>query len=445
MIRDLAELVAIPSVQEEAKADMPFGQGPADALSCILNMADRMGLVTRNVGNYAGHAEYGEGEETACTITHVDVVPAGGGWNTDPFVLTRIGDRLYGRGTADDKGAAIVALYCLKILKEEQVAGKRKIRAVFGAGEETASNDLKMYFSQEPYPVFAFTPDAEYGICNREKGMLRIAFSAPMDASHLISFHAGTVVNAVPARAEAELRCTAEQRNRLMVLAETVPGQFAVEETTGGVKITSIGKAAHAMQPQEGFNAASALLRLLFAVFTERELGTLASFLWKRIKMEFDGSTMGIKQCDGQSGPLTLNLGIVDITAEQARAKIDIRYPVTAKGEPLIRQIAEAAQENAVDMELIGHLEPLYLPEASPLISLLKSAYREVTGESCALYSTGGGTYAREVNGRAVAFGPFFPGETERNLHNANENIEIKKFMLHAQICLEAMYRMFTE
>ncbi|MEP7112260.1 MAG: acetylornithine deacetylase [Ilumatobacteraceae bacterium] len=41
---------------------------------------------------------------------HTDVVPAGSGWATDPFSMTKIGDSLYGRGTADMKGfiAAVI-------------------------------------------------------------------------------------------------------------------------------------------------------------------------------------------------------------------------------------------------------------------------------------------------------------------------------------------------
>ena len=41
---------------------------------------------------------------------HTDVVPAGSGWATDPYSMTKVGDALYGRGTADMKGfiAAVI-------------------------------------------------------------------------------------------------------------------------------------------------------------------------------------------------------------------------------------------------------------------------------------------------------------------------------------------------
>ena len=41
---------------------------------------------------------------------HTDVVPAGSGWATEPYSVTRIGDSLYGRGTADMKGFIAAAI-----------------------------------------------------------------------------------------------------------------------------------------------------------------------------------------------------------------------------------------------------------------------------------------------------------------------------------------------
>ncbi len=41
---------------------------------------------------------------------HTDVVPAGSGWATDPYSMTKIGDALYGRGTADMKGFIAAAI-----------------------------------------------------------------------------------------------------------------------------------------------------------------------------------------------------------------------------------------------------------------------------------------------------------------------------------------------
>lgn len=446
MIKDLAELIAIPSVRGEASEGMPFGKEPAEALNLILNMADRMGLATKNIGNYAGHAEYGEGSEVAAVVAHVDVVPAGEGWETDPFTLVRKGNLYYGRGTADDKGAAIVALYCLKALKDEKVQSKRRLRAIFGAGEETGSNDLEMYLKSEELPVMAFTPDSEYGICNREKGILRLSVTAKQNDSKIIrEFISGTVVNAVPSKAVAVIACSAEEYDKLQKAAQTAEGEFRFEKADDGVRITSFGKASHAMQPQEGFNAATHLLKLLASVFSYEKLGSLVRFLTERIGTELNGESLGIRQSDKESGPLTLNVGLLNMGADSASAGIDIRYPVLSNGDDIFSVISGYADENGLTATILGNTKPLFLPESSPFISLLQDSFAEVTGQPANIYATGGGTYARAFKGNAVAFGPFFTDEPDRRLHNTNENIDIDRFMTHAQICLEALYRMLTK
>jgi succinyl-diaminopimelate desuccinylase len=446
ILRDLARMVEIPSVCSAAEEGKPFGAESARALATILEIADGMGFETKNVGNYAGHAEYGCGDDIAAVVAHVDVVPAGDGWETEPFRMTRKGNLVYGRGTADDKGAAVVALYCLKALKDAGITGKRRLRVIFGAGEEIASNDLEMYFRSEPMPVMAFTPDSDYGICNREKGILRVAIRAPKNASKAVqSFRAGTVANAVPALAEAVVSAANDAENRLRTAAKKVKGEFRIEAEGETVKVTSVGKASHAMQPQAGINAASNLISLLEGALSAEELGGFLGFLHNAIGTETDGASMGVKMSDEPSGSLTLNLGLLHFGASPAEAVLDLRYPVTCSGSEIFETIRTRAEQAGLKAELLLDNRPLYFPENDPLISLLQEAYRTVKGVPAELYATGGGTYAREIPGRAVAFGPFFADEPDRRLHNTNESIDLNRFMEHAQICLAAMYRMMTE
>ena len=200
-IDDLAKLVSIPSVCTTATGEYPFGEQSAKALNWILKRAEEMGFEVANVDNYAGHAEFGIGEHMSAVLAHVDVVPAGDGWDSDPFTLTQKGDLLFGRGVLDDKGAALMALYCLKALKDADVIPKRRLRVIFGAGEEVGMDDLRVYFRHEPLPDKAFTPDSDYGICNREKGILQFSLHAAENNAKIVrQFQGGTVINAVPSR-----------------------------------------------------------------------------------------------------------------------------------------------------------------------------------------------------------------------------------------------------
>ena len=85
IINSVMESVKINSVEGEAKPGMPFGEGVAQALETALKMGEDMGFRTENFDNYVGHIEFGEGEEMVGILGHVDVVPAGDGWDTDPW------------------------------------------------------------------------------------------------------------------------------------------------------------------------------------------------------------------------------------------------------------------------------------------------------------------------------------------------------------------------
>ena len=94
-----------------------------------------------------------------------------------------------------------------------------------------------------------------------------------------------------------------------------------------------------------------------------------------------------------------------------------------------------------VEIAVLHHQAPIYLPEDHPLIRMLVSVYEEVTGKPAVVYSTGGGTYARTLAGRGVGFGGAFPGR-EGYGHTNQEQVAEADLKMHAQICLEAMYRM---
>lgn len=435
IVRDLGTIVAIPSVCGAPDGIYPYGKEPARALDKAMELAQSYGLKVKNSDYYAIHAEYGEGDENAVVMAHLDVVPAGEGWVSDPFTLSERDGFLYGRGVLDNKGPAIIALHCLRALKDAGIHGNRKLRVVLGSGEEIGMDDMQHYFSKEQHPTMGFTPDGHYGICHCEKGLMR--FEVTGAPSPIIrSFHAGTVVNAVPYKAEADILCTSEEAAQLMEAAKC--GDFECSPMEGGLHILSHGRASHASAPQNGVNAASLLIELLYQIFDER-LGDFYSWIHHSIGRTSDGSLYGVACSDEVSGPLTLNLGII----ENSRFVVDIRYPATCNGQEIASILEKQTEEAGLNFHLISDDAPLYLPKDSPLVTLLSGAYKEITGEECSVYSMGGGTYARQMFGHGVAFGANFVGE-KADAHNCNEKVRIEKMKLHAQICLEAMYRLLT-
>lgn len=160
ILQTLKELIEIESVSAQGT------ENPQKALHFMLKKAEEMGLTVKNTDDIAGHAEL-TGSSSGClcgVLTHLDVVAAGDGWSVPPFTLTRKDGRLYGRGVSDDKAAAVIALYCLKALKDNNIKCKNTLRVIYGTCEETGMNDVKHYFEKEPLPDYSFTPDSDYGI-----------------------------------------------------------------------------------------------------------------------------------------------------------------------------------------------------------------------------------------------------------------------------------------
>ncbi len=439
ILADLNTLVGFKSVADENPDECE------KALEFMLSRAKDFGLTAQKVTDQSAHIELGCGGRLCGVLSHLDVVPAGGGWSVEPFALTKKNGRLYGRGVADDKGAALINLYCLRALKESGVQGENTLRAIYGTSEETGMEDMEGYFNKMPVPDMSFTPDSDYGICCAEKGILQLEISTALnDAVLLTQFHSGNAVNAVPDTAYAILDSSDYDEHTLLRLADASDGSFEFKYTIDGLMIISYGKAAHACEVQKGYNAAAALIDLIANAYQAHEIGSVCSFIDYAVNKETNGRSLGLKMSDSVSGALTVNLGSVHIEGNTAKAQLDIRYPVTVKGERIIRQFRNVAENSRLNVRIMHHQPPLYVDKDSRLIQLLSEAYESVVGEKPELYSSGGGTYARRLGGNGVAFGPNFKGDEVR-MHNSDESVDENNYFTHAQICLEAMYRLFTD
>jgi succinyl-diaminopimelate desuccinylase len=91
----------------------PFGIPCRDMLLHTLALCGSFGFDTNNLDGYIGYADFGEGKETLGILSHLDIVPEGEGWQHDPFGGKIVDGRIVGRGTQDDKGPAMAAIYAL--------------------------------------------------------------------------------------------------------------------------------------------------------------------------------------------------------------------------------------------------------------------------------------------------------------------------------------------
>jgi len=85
--------------------------------------------------NLLATKDFGAGESVDI-YTHLDVVPAGEGWSTSPFVLAIKDGRIYGRGVADSKGSVASLLTALSVMNEQGLESKYNLRVALTTDEE---------------------------------------------------------------------------------------------------------------------------------------------------------------------------------------------------------------------------------------------------------------------------------------------------------------------
>lgn len=161
-LQSLAESIRIRSVQEPPADGAPYGPNVRKCLDHALAVSKGLGFRTTDLDHQMGWCEFGEGDEMIAVLGHLDVVPEGEGWTFDPFGGEIRDGKIFGRGSMDDKGPTMAALYAMAALRDSGLPLKRRIRILFGTNEETGSNDMKYYKSHGgELPVMGFTPDGE--------------------------------------------------------------------------------------------------------------------------------------------------------------------------------------------------------------------------------------------------------------------------------------------
>lgn len=441
MVEDIVTLCRINSEKMPAQEGAPFGPGAAEALKASLRMAEGYGFAVRNYDNYVGTADMNDKEAQLDILAHLDVVPAGEGWQvTEPFQPVLRDGRLYGRGTADDKGPAVAALYAMRAVKELGIPLKKNVRLILGTDEECGSSDIKRYYKEEKEAPMTFSPDAEFPVINVEKGGLAAhftgAFPASGEAARLISMDAGIKVNVVPGKAYAvveglEMGVLEEKAREV---EEETKAAFTFTQEGPRVQITAQGHNAHAAHPEGGVNALTAMLALV----TRLPLGacpqlTCLTGLLKLIPHgDLYGEALGIAMEDEKSGRLTLAFSMLKVTPESLDAMFDSRCPLCATRDNVLLVVKEKLAAIGLTLHNDAMKPPHHVDGDSVFVRTLLKEYEAYTGKKGECQYTGGGSYVHDLE-KGVVFGAAMPG-TDNHMHGADEFAVLEDLVMSAKI-----------
>ena len=439
LIAMLRKWVRVPSVKGEPEDGAPFGRDVRRMLDLAMVDAETMGFMTGAYDGYACDITLGDAAEQIAVLGHLDVVPAGDGWNYPPFGAEMVGSRIYGRGTGDDKGPSLAALFAMRAIRDAGIPLKKGIRMILGCDEESGWEDMEHYCEVTDMPEIGFSPDASFPVINTEKGIEQMILRGKVGTAgpKILELKTGERFNVIPGVCKALLEGGSELADRVRAFAEKTGLEITAETGAEGVWVTANGIPGHSAYPEGCRNAIGMMLRLLKDLGADGAIGLLAD----KVGTEYDGSSLGVAAKDEVSGALTCNMGILWVEGDVVKATLDFRCPLCVDLEKLKQTVTDALPGFEIE---VTEMKPIhYVPEDSELVSSLLKAYTEETGEEAHGEYTGGGTYAKIIR-QGVAFGAGFPGD-EDLAHQANEYIDIDKLILTTKIYANALIRLAAE
>lgn len=304
----------------------------------------------------------------ALVYFHTDTAPVGDGWTRPPLELTREGDTLYGRGTADMKGTIVAVLDAL---------GRMQARGATLAFR----------------PVLAFCTDEEGG---RHPGIRYLAESRPLPQVML------------------NLNGSAEPRIWAGCLGSL------------DLIVTLEGRTAHSGEPDRGVNAVEAALPVIVAMralndaLADRTTDMPAP-PWADGPLRARLSVTAIHGGDKGSaipGRCTITLNrryLPEETAAGARAEIEARLIAALQGSPVL----------SWSVDEVGHLPPVADPDgpATRRWTLARAAAFGLPEDAFLKYGSGTssdfGWVQRAGQQHMLLGGLSRPG---RNVHAADEH-----------------------
>ncbi|KWV89386.1 dipeptidase [Pseudomonas fluorescens] len=468
-LETLRELVEVPTFNVDG---LPQYKNPEflKIAAKIEALAKSFNLNFRNVDNRVYEISLeGSGDEVVGVHAHADVVPVTpenwvlqDGTKLDPFKVTLIGDRMYGRGTEDDKNGIVVAMYAMKVIKEEKLPLARTFKLLVDTTEETAGDAIPYYFERNPVPQYNLALDGGYPMVIAEKGSGTVMATFPVrkgegKGAEIIAMTGGKANNQIPSASvatlvsdtPAELAASLQQAGA--DYAKRNGGDFQVTAKVDGkdVKLTVTGVSAHSSEPETGVNPVARMLDLIHSLdgkvaLQHNHITDAARYAADNWGLDYLGGKLGVGYADDFMGPLTTSLTFVGQDDKAFKLAVNLRAPKGKTPEALKAQIEQklnAWDKNAkVNVSFTYSLDtPMYRNPEGEWVKALLAVATENLGMAHKFGTSAGATSVHDLpNG--VQFGLARPEEKYTG-HTDSEFKTVDQFLLDLQIVTEMMGR----
>lgn len=295
-------------------------------------------------------ATIGKGNQRSLLMpAHMDIVPPGDGWNTDPYLVIEKDGNLYGRGVLDNKGplaSIIVAAEILKELKIDEIMSGSLIVAALSDEEATDPDSVDYgigYLLEEGLisPIFAIVPD----------------------------------------------------------IGENMKNIDIAEKGRMVVRITSYGRQAHGSTPELGVNAIFPLAKLITAI-EDISLDYIEHPVLRKPSINL-GEIRGGDAVNIVPGKCTID---IDIRTVPGMTRKSVEDKFWEKMEKITGEFV---------LEILQWTGPHAIEPDNELVRIIKSNSLEILNHQVQTFGTGGSTFAKTLNLHGVTAVGWGPGDDE--------------------------------
>jgi acetylornithine deacetylase/succinyl-diaminopimelate desuccinylase-like protein len=413
VLSDLKALVAIESVSADPARGPEVERSAQSIVQLLVDLRCPDVRVIRADGGapaVIGRFPAPEGMPTVCLYSHHDVQPEGdpATWRTPPFLATEIGDRLYGRGTSDDKGGFAVHLAALRAFDGKPPVGV----TVFVEGDEevgslTLPQLLEEHRAELAADVFVIADSDNFAVGQPAfTTSLRGLAACTVEVRTLDhALHSGAYGGVVP--------------DALTTLCRLLA---TLHDDQGNVAVSGLGTAsAPALEyPPERLRA---------------ESGILDGVHWIG-----SGSFVGRMWCKPAASVIALDATPVDKASNTlipvARAKVSARVAPGDDPEKALAALVAHLNDHApwgaqVTVSAVESAEPSVIDFSGPYAEAARAAFTQAWGVAPVFVGQGGSIPM------VADFGKVFPkatilitavGDPDSRAHGPNESLHLGDF-----------------
>ena len=410
----LREWVEIPTISAEPEHRADIDRGAEAAVQYLRSLgADALAISTPGNPVVVGKFITGKDRPTVTIYNHLDVQPANEPqWQREPFVFHKEGNRYIGRGSTDDKGPALTALFGARYAVEHGT--KVNIQFIWEFEEEIGSPNFE-HFMKANAPRLATDSVAVSDTIWIARGKPAVAYGLRGLAPVRLVLETGTkdVHSGVTGGAA---------RNPITELCQLVAECYDVRK--GHVRIpgfyddvAKLSKAEMANFLASGFSVKEFKRAHELKKMRDGDALDIASRLWARPTFEVHGIV------GGYTGP-----GVKTAIPYSAEAKISMRLVPNQKGDKILKLVRNFIKEKNPDVKFIpeSFLSPYLGPHTGPHAEAAREAMKFAFGKNPAFVREGGSigavvTMQKHLKAPIVFLGLSLP---EHGYHAPNENFD---------------------